>query len=207
MDISQAGLEAVFRPLVVQLFNDVRVEAKKAVLSKAFGVRGNFQRLVSDGFWQSRVRELFGGVISRVFGGVRFVDELLAPLFEAAGSFTDRISEFLQVRAVSASSVGELVDAVDLVPVFGNVDGYVGDLAHTVSERLRLVEARGARFKVWRTVGDFRVRDSHVGAEGQRVVFGGEFVLGSGARCVAPGGPELPPEDRVNCRCWVEYEF
>lgn len=52
------------------------------------------------------------------------------------------------------------------------------------------------------------VRESHwtngAGApmEGYTVPFGQKFVLGSGNRAMQPRDPALPPEDRVNCRCY-----
>jgi uncharacterized protein with gpF-like domain len=74
----------------------------------------------------------------------------------------------------------------------------------TVSE---FVDRRSsASFKVWRTVKDARVRDSHDHAEGQRVRVDDYFVLGSGARCLFPLDGSLPVEDIVNCRCYLEYQ-
>lgn len=59
-------------------------------------------------------------------------------------------------------------------------------------------------FKVWHTMGDEAVRDTHVAMEGVKVPYDEEFVLPSGARCLYPKDTGVPSED-INCRCYVEY--
>ena len=54
----------------------------------------------------------------------------------------------------------------------------------------------------WGTSQDDAVRDSHK-IDGQIVLLGSPFVLADGVTARAPGDPALPPEDRVNCRCFV----
>ena len=59
-------------------------------------------------------------------------------------------------------------------------------------------------FKVWHTMGDEAVRESHEAMEGVKVPYDEEFVLPSGARCLYPKDTGVPSED-INCRCYVEY--
>lgn len=59
-------------------------------------------------------------------------------------------------------------------------------------------------FKVWHTMGDEAVRDTHIAMEGVKVPYDEEFVLPSGATCLYPKDTGVPSED-INCRCYVEY--
>lgn len=60
------------------------------------------------------------------------------------------------------------------------------------------------QLKVWRTVSDERVRDSHKAMEGQTVKLDEEFTLPSGAKTMYPGQSGIAAED-INCRCFIEY--
>lgn len=59
--------------------------------------------------------------------------------------------------------------------------------------------------KVWHTMSDERVRDTHQAMEGVEVDFDEEFTLPSGATCMYPKSSGLPSED-INCRCYCEYK-
>ncbi len=58
--------------------------------------------------------------------------------------------------------------------------------------------------KTWNTVGDERVRDSHIPLDGITVDLNDVFVTYGGDQAQAPGGFSLP-ENNVNCRCWLTY--
>ena len=60
--------------------------------------------------------------------------------------------------------------------------------------------------KRWNTSLDTTVRDSHL-IEGQTRELGEDFVLQSGQRAAGPAALGLPPEDRINCRCFVTPVF
>ena len=49
-------------------------------------------------------------------------------------------------------------------------------------------------------------RDSHMDADGQTVAVDELFVL-AGGEGMYPGDPELPPEESINCGCWVTYSI
>ena len=59
-------------------------------------------------------------------------------------------------------------------------------------------------FKVWHTMGDEAVRDTHEAMEGVKVAYDEDFILPSGAKCQYPKGTGVAAED-INCRCYVEY--
>lgn len=59
-------------------------------------------------------------------------------------------------------------------------------------------------FKIWHTMGDEAVRDTHEAMEGVKVPYDEEFILPSGARCQYPKDTGVAAED-INCRCYVEY--
>jgi hypothetical protein len=54
--------------------------------------------------------------------------------------------------------------------------------------------------KVWLATMDHRTRDTHFIADGQRVAFGSPFIVG-GFPGMFPGDPELPAQERIQCRC------
>lgn len=62
--------------------------------------------------------------------------------------------------------------------------------------------------RTWQSSYDARTRDSHREMQ-DRVVVGmnTQFVTGLGNRADAPGDPNLPAEDVVNCRCVVTYRI
>lgn len=59
-------------------------------------------------------------------------------------------------------------------------------------------------FKIWHTMGDEAVRDTHQAMEGVKVAYDEDFILPSGAKCQYPKETGVAAED-INCRCYVEY--
>lgn len=74
----------------------------------------------------------------------------------------------------------------------------------TKFKAMESVNKQVPQLKVWRTVSDERVRDSHKAMEGQTVKLDEEFTLPSGAKTMYPGQSGIAAED-INCRCFVEY--
>jgi hypothetical protein len=60
---------------------------------------------------------------------------------------------------------------------------------------------------VWRTAEDDRVRDSHAAMDGQVRDYGEPFLSGAGYFLFYPGDPDAPPEETINCRCWLEPDI
>lgn len=75
------------------------------------------------------------------------------------------------------------------------------DTARTVSAKT----GRNA-YKVWKTMLDDRVRDSHWGMEGQSVPMDQKFRSMDGNETMFPGQFGIAEED-CNCRCFVSYEY
>ena len=69
----------------------------------------------------------------------------------------------------------------------------------------RTAKAAGATKKVWNTVGDDRVRDTHLYLDGVSVPIDGEFYSFRGGSTQYPGQWGIAEED-VNCRCWLTYK-
>jgi hypothetical protein len=58
--------------------------------------------------------------------------------------------------------------------------------------------------KTWRSVGDMRVRHTHIAMNKQKVGFTASFVSPSGAVLRYPHDPDAPAAERVRCRCRME---
>ncbi len=58
--------------------------------------------------------------------------------------------------------------------------------------------------KTWRATRDDRTRDSHAAMDGETVGIDELFVSGDGNLLAYPGDPNAPPEETINCRCWLE---
>lgn len=72
--------------------------------------------------------------------------------------------------------------------------------------RAAAIEQTGVLYDgIWNTVGDDRVRASHVYMDGQVQPFGGTYTSGLGNMLKYPHDPNAPIADTINCRCWIEY--
>ena len=78
--------------------------------------------------------------------------------------------------------------------------------AHRDSNEAAYETARsaGATTKIWHTMMDDRVRDTHDYLEGVEVGLNDEFYTYLGNKAMFPGQFGVAEED-VNCRCWVTY--
>lgn len=63
----------------------------------------------------------------------------------------------------------------------------------------------GATHKTWSTAG-FEVRDTHKKLEGVKILIDEYFKVGK-ERALFPLDPDLPPGERVNCRCALYYSI
>jgi hypothetical protein len=61
--------------------------------------------------------------------------------------------------------------------------------------------------RTWNAVGDARTRDSHFSLDGEEVQgFDEPFDADSGP-ILYPGDPSAPPEEIMNCRCWITFSM
>ena len=90
-----------------------------------------------------------------------------------------------------------------------NVERTLDTELHAQSEFVRRThsEALGYTHKTWKTQADSRVRDTHFhnGVTNKRVPIDSDFRAG-GLRAEQPGDPQLPPSDRIRCRCYLIYD-
>lgn len=61
-----------------------------------------------------------------------------------------------------------------------------------------------AKYKMWHTQEDEKVRDSHWYLDGLKVGLNDYFYTLNGDRALRPLGFDIPSED-INCRCYLEY--
>lgn len=73
--------------------------------------------------------------------------------------------------------------------------------AYSRAER-NLMLLRGTTFKSWQSRLDYRVRDSHIVAHGQRVPIDDMFQVG-GYELEYPGDDRAPIGEWINCRCVI----
>ena len=66
-------------------------------------------------------------------------------------------------------------------------------------------KAGGCTTKTWHTMGDDRVRDTHVYLDGVTIPIDAEFYSFRGGHTMFPGQWGIPEED-CGCRCWLTYK-
>ena len=67
-------------------------------------------------------------------------------------------------------------------------------------------DKKGASTKTWHTMGDDRVRDTHLYLEDMEVPIDAMFFTYDGDGAEYPGGFILP-QNNVNCRCYLTYNY
>lgn len=198
-----------FEEVFVWVFEQIRLEARRNILDvvNVFSVRGNFSRVVSPNFVKKLLRDVYNKFVVRVFGSGAVVRNQFDELSRVAEQVADRVSSEVSAVAKRADSVSDVLAVADRVTSSVNV--WTRTEEHGIVEAARFEQARGAsQFKVWQNMQDERVRDSHdhPGLHGMRIRLNELFTLGSGFRCLVPGDASLPPEDRINCRCYLLFE-
>jgi len=90
-----------------------------------------------------------------------------------------------------------------------NVERMLDTELHAQSEFVRKEHSKaiGMTHKVWKTQGDSRVRETkfHKQVANKRVPIDSDFRA-SGLKAEYPGDTQLPPSDRIRCRCYLTYE-
>ena len=77
---------------------------------------------------------------------------------------------------------------------------------HRQDELVKEVQAQGLgfKFKTWNTQRDRRVRTTHAVLDRKKVKVTAKFNVG-GHRASFPSDPVLPPEESINCRCFLTF--
>lgn len=90
-----------------------------------------------------------------------------------------------------------------------NVERALDTELHAQSEFVRKEHSKalGMTHKIWKTQQDSRVRETkfHTQVANKRVPIDSDFRAG-GLRAEQPGDTQLPPSDRIRCRCYLTYE-
>lgn len=133
---------------------------------------------------------------------------------EVTSRFSDEITSFIRTAHEEGLSIDDLTETL-------NDDLFDGRLQDWEARRVARTEtisssnagshtanedAPGVVAEEWITELDGRQRDSHGEADGQIVAVDGTFLIG-GAEARYPGDPQLPAEERINCRCSVVPVF
>lgn len=79
--------------------------------------------------------------------------------------------------------------------------------SHRQNELVKEVtaKAQGMTKKKWNTQRDSKVRDTHMKLNGITIGINKDFNVG-GHKASFPGDPRLPPEESINCRCFLTFE-
>lgn len=124
-----------------------------------------------------RVEQLIDKGSEQGWDGARLADELGLTEEQLSGPLSDALAEAMGNSAATAVAEGAAHGVIDLA-------GMTGD-------------------KTWHCM--FRnSRDSHMDADLQTVPVDEVFVLENGEG-MYPGDPDLPPEEAINCQCWLTY--
>lgn len=119
------------------------------------------------------------------------------------------------VRAIYAEQKKDWTDkiAAAVVPSAVNEASHiaVGDVAEALTVTAQTAAPPPSIFKQWLSSRDDRVRPTHRHADGQVVPLAERFTLGGIVEqpvvsyAMFPGDPELPPGERINCRCTMLF--
>jgi hypothetical protein len=114
-----------------------------------------------------------------------------------------RPKTFVEIRKDMRAKFGEQID----FRVRRMVDTELHDLAENTKQAQHLL--MGFTNKKWNTQGDSKVRDekkaNHVAMNGTIIPIKNKFRVAGGGLGMYPSDPELPPRQRINCRCFLTY--
>jgi hypothetical protein len=160
-----------------------------------------------------------GTHLSRVFGNPAaltdqvksIVDPMERLVREAAKRQSQKVIDAITELDAKGASAAEIQSKIR------RMTGARGPWRKTLARYLTTAVIEGARAQVygkaggmltktWNTVGDEKVRHTHVAADGQERAMGSQFKVGVGWLAY-PGDPAGPIGETINCRCWVEYDI
>ena len=110
-------------------------------------------------------------------------------------TYTDRIKEYIDA---GASHI--------IVKSYVFSDGKIcyNNLRRLTQSGYDTAVTLGAKYKVWNTMLDDKVRDTHDYIEGSKVPIDAYFYTFDGDSAKYPGGFDLP-ENNINCRCTLMF--
>lgn len=202
------------RPLrnqIQKLFRDTDLRKPRAVIEKAYGIieqaKSGVKSPETKDFidYMNQVepqREaIIQGAVERLSGynknlkqtiSKNIINDYLAYV-EGGGSKQEAILYTLNSNSVKNESV---------------IKRYLETEAHEDFEKAKIENAKqhGFKYKYWRTQSDERVRFSHMIMQGKIVANDEPFKVGQ-HKAMWPGDENLPIGERINCRCFTEFQF
>ena len=162
-----------------------------------------------------------GSAVTDAITGTRFsmTDSAVKLINEQSGAhyvFTNRTTQEQLAKTLSRGiSDGESVDqiAARISELFGNRRASATRIARTeIATAVTTAQEEGyeqtgvVEGKQWHTSLDMDVRDSHQ-IDSQTRKLGEDFTLSNGQSASGPAALDLPPGDRINCRCFTTPVF
>lgn len=160
--------------------------------------------------WRKRYRASGGRLDIEAVEWAKYADRVRPALLNVRNT----ILGLLRTRLASGPGTGsptnqfmdpELIKARALVIAHTEVPSAYNGGAWTGFQQYRKTTGRGGT-KMWLSVRDARVRETHRHVDGQRVPVAAPFVVG-GFHAQYPGDPSLPAHEVANCRCVAIFEL
>lgn len=159
-----------------------------------------------------------GRILQRVFGGIREKNNELSRVMDGSMQIIETAArnQLARVEDTIARMDAEGYTLRQIQAEVRRMTGKRGEWRKRLSINVATSASEGARAAVYSQAGsimrktwvaeeDERVRATHRRADGQTVRSGTAFRVGK-ARLQYPGDPSGPPEEVINCRCYLSWE-
>lgn len=197
------GLYSTNSKLIRVTLQDIYKTTFGDVLDIATGASGRKIRAIS------RVKDV-AKVVNQEMAGLVWSDRLAKGRADFIYNLQATIKEGLSNGDTYGTMAKKLKDTVEgdvVKPI-----RIVRTEGHRVNMRARTdvldkADSQGIKmWKIWRSVGDERVRRDHKSIDGQRVPYSEKFTLPGGVKAEAPGLSGVKEQD-INCRCYYRVSF
>lgn len=159
-----------------------------------------------------------GRILQRVFGSIRIKNDELGRVLDGSMNIVETAARN-QLAKVEKTIAQMDADGYTLRQIQAEVRRLTGkrgqwrktlaiNVATSTSEGARAAvygQAKHLMMKTWIAEEDERTRPTHRRADGQTVRATTAFRVGK-ARLQYPGDPSGPPEEVINCRCYIAWE-
>jgi hypothetical protein len=196
---------------------DAIVEQEALKEARAMARSGVLDRLIADGVVPGTGRTPLDKILGTRNSAARQIE------LESVG---EKVRDMIRKSALNQSKmIGDLIamrekEGASIEDIKKEVRGLVqgrsswkqGLAVHATTtamegSRNAVTEKAGKHIqRVWQTMRDERVRNSHRDAQGQRRAATKPFLVGD-SLMMFPGDPTAPIHETANCRCWVEVKY
>ncbi len=168
--------------------------------SSSSGFRRVVERGLAQGDGSKDVEDIFTDQVKQSVKEKSYAEAALS-----VGATKEEIQALIDKAIEEGQSVQQLAKAIndqfDVDSRMRSLRIARTELTDTINDgTLRTLVAEGYAQKEWRTVVDGRERESHALLNGEVVGIHEQFQVGDG-HAMAPGDANLPPGERINCRC------